>query len=59
MDYYRPIALITIFAKIFEKYIYKQVNDYLEKNNILTKEQKGFRKNKTINMTYTIFFRLL
>lgn len=49
MTYYRPIALIPIIAKIFEKVIYNCLYSYFEKNNIFAAEQKGFRKNKSIN----------
>ena len=50
MNCYRPVALLPIFSKVFEKYIYLQIYNYLEKFNILTDSQKGFRKNKTIDM---------
>lgn len=50
MESYRPIALVPIISKVFEKYIYAQIYKYLDKQNILTEEQKGFRKRKTINM---------
>lgn len=57
MEYYRPIALISIFSKIFEKYFYGEINNYLEKNHILRNEQKGFRQNKTINMAIYDFYK--
>lgn len=57
MEYYRPIALISIFSKIFEKYYYNELNTYLEKNYILCDEQKGFRRNKTINMAVYEFLK--
>lgn len=50
MACYRPIALIPIFSKIFEKIIYNAINTHLEKFNLFAKEQKGFRKNKSINL---------
>jgi hypothetical protein len=50
MNNYRPIALIPIFSKIIEKYIYNSVSGYFEHNNLFVNEQKGFRKNMTINM---------
>lgn len=46
MEFYRPIALISIF----EKYFYGELNNYLEKNSILCQEQNGFRQKRTINM---------
>jgi hypothetical protein len=42
---YRPISLLPVFSKIFEKIIYKRLYDYLTLNNILVKEQCGFRCN--------------
>lgn len=49
MRNYRPIALLSAFAKIFEKIIYDRFYDFFDKNKIFAKEQKGFQKNKTIN----------
>nr|CAH7759623.1 unnamed protein product [Callosobruchus chinensis] len=40
---YRPIALLSIFSKIMEKAIAIQIESYLNKNNILTNCQFGFR----------------
>ena len=44
---YRPISLLPIVSKIFEKVLYKQLYTYLEQNNILYEHQYGFRKHKT------------
>lgn len=57
MNCYRPIALLSIFSKIFEKYIYEQIYNFLERHNILTHEQKGFRRSKTINMAIFDFLK--
>ena len=40
---YRP--MLTSFSKIFEKVIYKRLDNHVICNNILTKEQHGFRNN--------------
>jgi hypothetical protein len=50
MDNFRPIALLNVFSKIIEKVIYNSINQYFESNNLFAQEQKGFRKNKSINM---------
>lgn len=63
VECYRPIALIPIFSKIIEKVIYNSIYQYCETNNILVPQQKGFRKNKNINMAlyemlYKIYLRM-
>ena len=41
--YYRPISLLPLVSKIFEKIIHSQTQSYLDENNILYKYQSGFR----------------
>jgi len=41
---YRPISLLSIFEKLFEKVIYNRLYQHLEYNNILYKYQFRFRK---------------
>ena len=41
---YRPISLLSVFDKIFEKLICRKLVDFFEKNNILYNFQFGFRK---------------
>ena len=40
---YRPISLLPIFAKVFEKIIFINLYNYLATNNLITKNQSGFR----------------
>ena len=40
---YRPISLLNPVCKIFEKYLYEQLNQYFLKNNYIMKAQYGFR----------------
>ena len=40
---YRPISLLPICGKIFEKIIFNQLYKYLDANNLFTKNQSGFR----------------
>ena len=41
---YRPVSLLSALSKILEKVICKQLNEYLEKNNLLCQDQFGFRR---------------
>ena len=41
---YRPISIISVVAKVFEKRISRQLNGYLESNHLLSDSQAGFRK---------------
>jgi hypothetical protein len=41
---YRPISLLSAVAKLFEKFIHDDMYDFLEKHNILSDSQYGFRK---------------
>ena len=43
---YRPIALINCLAKILEKIIKEKLTQYAETNNLINKEQTGFRQKK-------------
>ena len=40
---YRPISLLPICGKIFEKIIFNNLYSYLNMNKLLTKNQSGFR----------------
>ena len=53
---YRPISLLTIFSKIFEKLMYARLLDFLNKYHILYKYQFGFRK---AHSTYMALILLL
>ena len=53
---YRPISLLPVFSKIFEKVIYKRLFYHLTSNNILVKEQFVFTcNNSTETAIYTLF----
>ena len=41
---YRPISLLPICGKILEKIIFKNLYSYLHTNNLITKNQSGFRQ---------------
>jgi hypothetical protein len=56
---YRPIALLSVISKIFEKVIYNSLYSFLDSFKILAPEQYGFRKNMSINMAiYNFLLRV-
>ena len=40
---YRPISLLPICSKIFERLIFNSMYNYISKNNLLSPNQSGFR----------------
>ena len=40
---YRPVSLLSVFDKIIEKLVYKRVQSFLSKHNVLYKYQYGLR----------------
>ena len=46
---YRPISLLSQFDKIMEKMIFTRVYSYLEKQQLLSTKQFGFRPNSSTN----------
>ena len=57
---YRPISLLPICGKIFEKGIYNSIYSYFEDNNLFSPHQSGFRKqdscvSQLLAITHEIF----
>ena len=57
---YRPVSLLPIFGKIFEKIIFNSLFKYLENNNLLNPHQSGFRPgdscvHQLLSITYDIY----
>ena len=42
---YRPVSILSIISKIFEKVVCDQLSEYLECNNLMYDLQSGFRQN--------------
>ena len=47
VENYRPISVLPIVAKIFEKEVHNQFYKYLMDNNLLHSSQHGFRKKRS------------
>ena len=57
---YRPISLLPICSKIFEKILFNSIYTFLQYNNLLSKNQSGFRPgdstiNQLLAITHDIF----
>lgn len=50
MDNYRPISIIPVLSKIFEKLMYSRIILFLNKFNILATQQNGFQKGKSTTL---------
>ena len=48
VENYRPISLLPILAKVFERIIFKNLYKYLIANNLITKNQSGFRPGDSV-----------
>ena len=46
---YRPISVVPVFSKIYERLMYNILTDDVTNNNILSKYQFGFRKKVITN----------
>jgi hypothetical protein len=47
---YRPITLIPIISKIYEKVLCARLNEFFEQQNVIKREQNGFRKNMSTSL---------
>ena len=54
-DNYRPISVLPIVSKIFEKCVYRQLIDYFETNKLLSNFQFGFRSRRSTEIAATLF----
>jgi hypothetical protein len=52
---YRPISLLTIFSKIFERVFYTRLADFFKKQKLLYELQFGFRENRSTQMAILTF----
>ena len=57
---YRPVSLLPICAKIFERIIYYRIFEYLTENDLITEHQSGFKPkdyciNQLLSVTHDIY----
>jgi hypothetical protein len=60
MTNYRPVSLVTVSSKVFEKAMHSRLSHHLQTNNILVLEQHGFKKgisteNAVFRLTDSVF----
>ena len=46
---YRPISILTFFAKVFEKILYNNISNFFDRNDSIHENQLGFRKGHSTN----------
>ena len=47
--YYRPISILSVISKIFERVVHSQLNEYLNDNRLIYEFQSGFINNLSTN----------
>ena len=52
----RIISLLSVFSKLFEKILESRMLRFLNKNNILTSSQFGFRTNSSTELAITTLY---
>jgi len=52
---YRPVSILSVFSKILEKLIYNRLILFINKHNILTDDQHGFRDNNSNETVSQLF----
>jgi hypothetical protein len=55
IENYRPISLLNVFSKVFEKIVHNRLTSFLNLNNIISPRQFGFRKSHSTVHPLTLF----
>ena len=50
LDNYKPISLLFMVSKIFEKIVFEQIYDYFHNNKLFYDNQYGFRKSHSTEL---------
>ena len=56
LDHFRPMFLLPVFSKLFEKILKVKFSDFFPKNNILTSSQFGFKENNPTELAIISFY---
>jgi hypothetical protein len=56
---YRPISVISVFAKLLERLMFSRLIPFLSENKIFTEAQNGFRKGKCIETAIPSFIEII
>ena len=56
---YRPLSIISVFAKLSERLLFNRLIPFLYKNKILTDAQNGFKKGKCIETAVQSFIEII
>uniref|UniRef100_A0A8C6MEW6 Reverse transcriptase domain-containing protein n=1 Tax=Nothobranchius furzeri TaxID=105023 RepID=A0A8C6MEW6_NOTFU len=49
-DNYRPISVLSQFSKVLEKWFVQKLDNFIEKENLLSESQYGFRSHKSTSL---------
>jgi exonuclease III len=52
---YRPISVLPVLSKLFEKVIYRKLYHHVENENLLDSQQHGFRKHRSCATALSLF----
>ena len=58
-DNYRPISVLPIMNKVFEKVVHNQLIEFLSLHNILSKQQFGFRRKHSTSHAVSCLYEKL
>ena len=47
---YRPVSILPQFSKVLQKVFNNRLDNFLEKHNVITDSQYGFRRNRSTSM---------
>jgi len=55
----RPISILPVSSKLFEKVLYYRVYSYLTEHNLINKRQYGFKENYSTELAITTIYNEL